>query len=204
MQKSRLVAILFAIFWTVFLFACTAGADEPAAQEVDETAASEAARGAEEEATHVPARSTATPTADAREDEPATAAPEGAVTPVEVDANKVTPARRAAGVPIEAPEPGVANPRANMVHRAAQDLAKRLTIDISQITLLSVKERQWRDSSLGCPKPGMNYLMVITPGYEILLQAGGEIYEYHTNLNSTVVLCGSGDAPVAEPENPTE
>lgn len=69
-----------------------------------------------------------------------------------------------------------------------QDLAERLGIATDAVTVASVKPMQWSDTSLGCPKPGMSYATVITPGYKIVLQAEGENYDYHTGSDS-FVLC---------------
>lgn len=74
--------------------------------------------------------------------------------------------------------------------------AKEKVIEISkaamtadQISLMSVDEMQWRDSSLGCPQEGMMYLQVITPGYLIRLEVEGKVYEFHTNRTDRLVLC---------------
>jgi hypothetical protein len=45
----------------------------------------------------------------------------------------------------------------------------------------------------------MNYLMVVTPGYLIKLEAGGRVYEYHTGTQD-VVYCENPKPPLsAEP-----
>jgi len=49
-------------------------------------------------------------------------------------------------------------------------------------------EKSWSDTSLGCPRPGMFYAQVITPGYLITLEVKGEKYEYHTDLER-IILC---------------
>jgi hypothetical protein len=33
------------------------------------------------------------------------------------------------------------------------------------------------------------YAQVITPGYRVVLEAGGQRYEYHTDTGRFVVLC---------------
>jgi hypothetical protein len=76
-----------------------------------------------------------------------------------------------------------------LVELARQALAKELGIDAAAITLAQIEEVEWRDSSLGCPKPNMNYLQVITPGYRIVLEAQGRSYEYHTDTGKRVVRC---------------
>jgi hypothetical protein len=64
-----------------------------------------------------------------------------------------------------------------------------LGIKAEDITLVGAEAVEWSDSSLGCPRPGMNYLQVITPGYRILLEAQGNSYEYHSDQSSRVVRC---------------
>ena len=46
-----------------------------------------------------------------------------------------------------------------------------------QISIRSEEAVQFSDSSLGCPSPGMSYLQVITPGYKVLAEYGGKIYD---------------------------
>lgn len=71
---------------------------------------------------------------------------------------------------------------------AVTDLAGRLGITPSAITVRQVIEVEWPDASLGCPQPGMMYAQVITPGQRIVLQASGRTYEYHAGQGH-VILC---------------
>ena len=57
------------------------------------------------------------------------------------------------------------------------------------MTLQQVEQTEWRDSSLGCPKPDVSYMQVITPGYQVVLFANDLTYTYHTDQSSTVVRC---------------
>lgn len=82
-----------------------------------------------------------------------------------------------------------------LVIRAKEDLAKRLSIEVDQIGLIEAKAVEWSDTSLGCPKPGMMYAQVITPGYRVVLEAEGETYEYHTDQGRVVVLCEGASSP---------
>jgi hypothetical protein len=75
------------------------------------------------------------------------------------------------------------------VERAKEDLANRKGIDKGQIAVVEVKAVDWPDTSLGCPKPGMMYAQVITPGYRILLSYDGQIYSYHSDQHGRVVYC---------------
>lgn len=73
--------------------------------------------------------------------------------------------------------------------QAVDDAAGRTGVDPSAVQVVSVQAREWSDTSLGCPKPGMFYAQVITPGYLILLEAGGQRLEYHTDAGRRVELC---------------
>jgi len=74
------------------------------------------------------------------------------------------------------------------VAQAIADLAGRLGVAAEAIQVRSVEALEWPDASLGCPQPGMVYAQVITPGYRIVLEAGGQAYEYHSS-RSRVVYC---------------
>ncbi len=69
------------------------------------------------------------------------------------------------------------------------DLATQSNITSDQISVISVKAMEWSDSSLGCPQEGYMYAQVITAGYLIILEAGGQSYPYHTDQTGNVILC---------------
>ncbi len=86
---------------------------------------------------------------------------------------------------------------AALVALVQQDLLKRETaLSAGDIQVMNVAAQQWRNSSLGCPREGMMYAQVITPGYLIEVKAGGKVYEYHTDMNQSVVLCAVDGAKV--------
>jgi hypothetical protein len=72
------------------------------------------------------------------------------------------------------------------IEHAKQDLAKRLNVDESQITVKSAKATQWPDASLGLKEPDMAYAMVMVDGYIIELQANGRTYTYHSDEDRRV------------------
>jgi hypothetical protein len=63
---------------------------------------------------------------------------------------------------------------------AIADLAQRLGIDETDITVTSEDEVTWRDGSVGCPEPGMMYTQALVPGRRLILTAGGQDYAYHS------------------------
>jgi ABC-type Fe3+-hydroxamate transport system substrate-binding protein len=65
-----------------------------------------------------------------------------------------------------------------VVDLAKKDLAAKLQISETSIGVVRVVPVEWRDTSRGHPEPGMVYAPVITPGYIIILDAEGKVYEY--------------------------
>jgi hypothetical protein len=84
----------------------------------------------------------------------------------------------------------------NLIEKAKEDLTQRLSISVTQISLVEATEVVWPDSSLGCPQEGMAYTQVLTPGYLILVEASGKIYEYHANRATYVNFCENPSSPV--------
>jgi hypothetical protein len=102
---------------------------------------------------------------------------------------------KARGLPTSLPgsravQPGTgADPIALQATNAAiDDLSQRTGLPKRDIKVQSVEVVQWPDTSLGCPQPDMMYAQVVTPGYRIVLEAGGQTYEYHS-AGASVGLC---------------
>lgn len=85
--------------------------------------------------------------------------------------------------------PTVTSDEARSIDLAKQDLAKRENVAADQITVVSVSPVQWPTSALGCPQPGVMYSQVVTPGYQIVLEANGLTYEYHSDRGRRAVYC---------------
>lgn len=77
------------------------------------------------------------------------------------------------------------------VNAVVADLASQLGVPADSIEVVSVESVMWRTSGLGCEQPGQMYLQVITPGYQIVLQSGPNLYTYHTNEAGQFVLCNT-------------
>jgi len=82
-----------------------------------------------------------------------------------------------------APQMVVADPLSRLVERATEDLMQAANVASDEITVLSTEEVEWSDTSLGCPEPDGMYAQMITPGYLIVLETGGESYNYHTSTD---------------------
>jgi hypothetical protein len=76
------------------------------------------------------------------------------------------------------------------VDAAVDYAASQLNIPAGAFDVVSVQTWEWPDASLGCPEPGKSYAQVVTPGYQVILEAEGQRYEVHTDERGrTTVLC---------------
>ena len=82
------------------------------------------------------------------------------------------------------------NPEAQRaVDAALRDATGRLGVSAAQLQVETLEQREWRDSSLGCPQPGAFYAQAITPGYLLIVSGGGKRLEYHTDTRGRSVMC---------------
>ena len=65
--------------------------------------------------------------------------------------------------------------------RAKQDLAKRLGIPGSDIKIQKVSDKDFPDMALGAPEGGEMSGQMISSGWQIVLDAGGQDYEYRAD-----------------------
>jgi hypothetical protein len=87
-------------------------------------------------------------------------------------------------------KPGTIEPELqDEVKMATADLATRVNTTPAKIEVLEAVSVVWRDSSMGCPKPGMDYLQVLTPGVRIRLRFGLTVFEYHGAGGRAPVFC---------------
>ncbi len=84
-----------------------------------------------------------------------------------------------------------------LVERARVDLAKRLGVTAEQIEVASVEEVTWRNTSIGCPQPGMMYAQRLVNGSRIVLRAGGAEYHYHSGGGREPFYCESPEPPAS-------
>ncbi len=84
---------------------------------------------------------------------------------------------------VVAPQMVMDDPLSRLVERATEDLMQATSAASDEITTVSTEEMEWSDSSLGCPEPDTMYAQMITPGYLIVLETGGETYKYHSGAD---------------------
>jgi hypothetical protein len=83
------------------------------------------------------------------------------------------------------------------VTTAKADLAKRLKMRADDIEVVKAEEVTWRDGSLGCPQPGLEYTQALQNGMLIVLKVKGKEYEYHSGVGGKPELCeGKAQKPL--------
>jgi hypothetical protein len=83
-----------------------------------------------------------------------------------------------------------------MVDLSRENLSQMLNVNMDQIVTVKVEPAVWPDASLGCPKVGVAYIQVLTPGFVARLEAEGQQYLYHTDESEAVILCTRDTLPV--------
>lgn len=93
--------------------------------------------------------------------------------------------------PDNTPQPAPENPELfpEPVLLARDAAAEEAGVPPEDVRVLSYQERDWPSTALGCPQPGFSYAQVVTPGFQVLIEANDTTYEYHTNMATNVILC---------------
>ncbi|MBN1890944.1 MAG: DUF3828 domain-containing protein [Thermoflexales bacterium] len=87
------------------------------------------------------------------------------------------------------------------VRSARQALAQRLNAGLEAVTVASVEQVMWRDGCLEIHQAGQACAQVITPGYRVILESGGQRYEYRTDESGSHVQAVDG-APTPSEATP--
>ncbi|MBN2002537.1 MAG: hypothetical protein JXA21_04205 [Anaerolineae bacterium] len=91
-------------------------------------------------------------------------------------------------------EPEKFNDATNAAIALLVDQLKVITPE--QVSVASVESVQWPNSCMGCATPKQMCLMVLTPGYRILLNVGSMTYAVHTNrTGEKAVVCENSSTP---------
>ncbi|MDF1514118.1 MAG: hypothetical protein P1S60_09955, partial [Anaerolineae bacterium] len=75
-------------------------------------------------------------------------------------------------------------------------LAESLNIDPDHVSVISMSKRNWPNSCLGCAGEEENCLMVITSGYQVILEVDHREYAVHTNQTGTALRLCDKNTPV--------
>lgn len=97
----------------------------------------------------------------------------------------------------ETPVTGEAD--SSLVASIKQDLIGGTGASEADITVVRAEEVIWNDGSLGCPKPGKMYSQAVVNGYWVVLEYGGQTYDYRATGTGYFRLCEGFGAPPANP-----
>ncbi len=91
------------------------------------------------------------------------------------------------------------HPAVAPVDTVRQVLAGQLEVPLDDIRVVSSELVDWPDGCLGVQTMGVNCAQAVTPGYKIVLEAVEQFYEYHTNLDGSLVkLASAPNLPSSE------
>lgn len=100
--------------------------------------------------------------------------------------------------PTAAPTPLPEQAGKTAVDAALAALMQKQNIAAEKIKISAVEAVDWSDTCLGIQRPEESCGAMITPGYRIVLEAGGSTYEFRTNLDGSQVRAVEEDIPVTE------
>jgi len=85
-----------------------------------------------------------------------------------------------------------------LVAAAQRQLAAYLKLAPDQLVLQSATREEWPDGALGCPKEGIAYPQVVTPGFLLVFTdaAQAQSYAVHTGMDAQQMLLCANNQPV--------
>jgi hypothetical protein len=75
------------------------------------------------------------------------------------------------------------------------DVSARTGVAPDAATIVTAESTTWPDGSLGCPRPGETHRPVPTPGYRVVVEVAGDVYDYHLTAAGLLRLCASPGPP---------
>lgn len=138
-------------------------------------------------------------------DEPATQTPEASepTAPSQEPSSiapSPSPSSEASDSPATEPAPSGEATGSNQAEQIAasaqQSIVALPEVGPRNLTVKSIEEQEWSDTSLGCPDPAALYLAVITPGYKIVLEDGMSEFDVRTNSDGSIMVWCDNGRPV--------
>jgi hypothetical protein len=82
-----------------------------------------------------------------------------------------------AGVPID------------LLQTVVADAAARASVEPGDVRISKAQPMSWSDGSLGCPQPDMFYTQAVVEGYWVVVEAGGQSWDYRSGSQRDFRLC---------------
>jgi hypothetical protein len=86
----------------------------------------------------------------------------------------------------------------DLVAEAITDAVARFDANDADVVVLEARDVTWRDSSLGCPAPGISYLQRLTEGFLVVLRIGTRRVEYHSGPSGPARFCPNPQPPLTD------
>jgi hypothetical protein len=80
---------------------------------------------------------------------------------------------------------------ASITDPIVDDVATRLGVDPSGVTIVEATAETFPDGSLGCPEPGMMYTQALVDGYQVIVEANGTQLDYRGSAPGQFRICTS-------------
>ena len=107
-------------------------------------------------------------------------------------------------VEISTPDPVVGEVPEELLAAILEDAEARVETADEEFAVLRAEAITWSDGSLGCPQPGMMYTQALVEGYWVVLEVGGEQFDYRAAASGYFTLCEQGlPRPVTTPGSDT-
>lgn len=95
----------------------------------------------------------------------------------------------------------------DLLEEIVADLMGRVGVERSAVNVVRTEQVVWPDGSLGCPRPDQVYTQALVDGYQVVLEQGGEMYDYRVSDKGYFFLCENSlnlGAPLPVKSTPTE
>jgi hypothetical protein len=79
-----------------------------------------------------------------------------------------------------------------ILHPILKEAAALAKVAHEKLVILRAQPVVWNDGSLGCPEPGMMYTQALVNGYWVVINAGGETYDFRVGRDGRFRLCPEG------------
>ena len=77
----------------------------------------------------------------------------------------------------------------NILKKSRHDFSEKTNIPEDDIKTISVRPTLWSNHALGCPKLGRTYKEEKVKGFQIILEARGRQYTYHSDDDDKTIAC---------------
>lgn len=84
---------------------------------------------------------------------------------------------------------------ASVLRQITLDVARRTGVAAADLRVLRQERRTFSDGALGCPEPGKVYTQALVEGARVIVEAGGERFDYRISDRGDVRLCEDPGTP---------